>query len=170
MSRLMLAVILAALLVPALCLAQAPTDSKAAPAATVIPNAKIAWMDLQQVIFTCDEGKARFAEVQKFVDDKNKENEKLRNELEKLREQLSVQGSKLTEDALADLQSQIEEKDTYLQRFRQDTEKEIENRRVRATNYLGRRMQAVLDKIAKEKGLSAILFFTHPATPGWIRL
>ncbi len=159
MIRLMLAVILAALLVPAICLAQAPAESKAAPAAAVIPPAKLAWMDLQQVVFSCDEGKARFADVQKFVDEKNKENDNLRNELDKMKNQLSVQGSKLTDEALADLQAQIDEKDTYLQRFRQDTEKEIENRRMRVTNYLGKRLQAVLDKIAKEKGVSAILFF-----------
>ncbi len=167
MSRLMLAVIFAALLVPAICLAQAPTESKAAPAAAVIPPAKIAWMDLQQVVFSVDEGKLRFAEVQKFVDDKNKENDKLRSELDKLRNDLSVQGSKLTDEAVADLQSQIDEKDTLLQRFRQDTEKEIENRRVRVTNYLGKRLQAVLDKVAKEKGLSAIQFF-NSSRDAWV--
>ena len=124
-------------------------------------------MDLQQVVFSCDEGKIRFAEVQKFVDDKNKENDNLRNELDKLRNQLSVQGSKLTDEALADLQAQIDEKDTFLQRFRQDTEKEIEGRRMRVTNYLGKRLQAVLDKIAKEKGLSAILLF-NSSRDAWV--
>jgi Skp family chaperone for outer membrane proteins len=163
----MLAVIFAALLVPALCLAQAPAESKAAPAATVIPPAKIAWMDLQQVVFSCDEGKIRFAEVQKFVDDKNRENENLRNDLDKMKKQMEVQGSKLTDEALADLQAQIDEKDTYLQRFRQDTEKEIENRRMRVTNYLGKRLQAVLDKVAKEKGLSAILLF-NSSRDAWV--
>ena len=154
MSRLTLAVLFAALLIPALALAQAPADSSAA-----IPAAKIAWMDLQQVVFSVDEGKVRFAEVQKYVDDKNKENDALRNELDKLKNQLNVQGSKLTDDARADLEAQIDEKETALQRFQQDTQKEIENRRVRITNYLGRKMQDVLAQVAKDKGLNAILFF-----------
>ena len=42
MSRLMLAVIFAALLVPALCLAQTPAETKAAPAATVAAVASTA--------------------------------------------------------------------------------------------------------------------------------
>jgi outer membrane protein len=154
MNRLTLAVLFAALLMPALVLAQAPAESSAA-----IPPAKIAWIDLQQVVFSVDEGKVKFSEIQKFVDDKNKENDALRNELEKLKNQLNVQGSKLTDDARADLEAQIDEKETALQRFQQDTQKEIESRRTRVTNYLGRKMQEVLEKVAKDKGLSAILFF-----------
>jgi Skp family chaperone for outer membrane proteins len=167
MSRSTLAVLFAALLMPALCLAQAPAESQAAPSSTAIPPAKIAWIDLQQVVFTCDEGKVRFAEVQKFVDDKNKENDSLRNELEKLKNQLSVQSSKLTDDARAEMETQIDEKDTGLQRFQQDTQKEIENRRMRVTNYLGKRMQAVLEKAAKDKGVSAILFY-NSSRDAWV--
>jgi Skp family chaperone for outer membrane proteins len=159
MNRLMLPVLLAALLLPVFGMAQAPAESQAAAAAANFPVAKIAWMSLDQVIFTCDEGKARFTEVQAFVDDKNKENDKLRADMEKLRNQLQVQGSKLTEEARADLESQIEEKDTFMQRFQQDTQKEIEGRRLRVTNYIGKRLQAVLEKVAKEKGIQAIQFF-----------
>jgi outer membrane protein len=157
MNRLMLPVLLAALLLPVFGMAQTPAESPAA--AANFPTAKIAWMSLDQVIFTCEEGKARFTEVQAFVDDKNKENDKLRAEMEKLRNQLQVQGSKLTEEARADLESQIEEKDTFLQRFQQDTQKEIEGRRLRVTNYIGKRLQPVLEKVAKEKGIQAIQFF-----------
>ena len=156
MSRLMLPVLIAALCISGLSLAQAPAESQATPAAAAIQPAKIAFINIDQVIFTCDEGKARFSEVQKFVDDKNAELDNMRKELEKLRSQLSVQGSKLTDDARADLEAQIAEKQTSLQRFQEDTQKEIENRRMRATNYIGKRMQAAFEKIAKEKGLSTV--------------
>jgi outer membrane protein len=155
----MFPVLLAVLLLPVFCIAQAPAESPAAAAAVNLPTAKIAWMSLDQVIFTCDEGKARFTEVQAFVDDKNKENDKLRSDLEKLRNQLQVQGSKLTDEARADLESQIEEKETIIQRFQQDTQKEIEGRRAKVTNYIGKRLQPVLEKVAKDKGVHAILFF-----------
>jgi len=151
MNRLMLPVLLAVLLLPVCSVAQAPADS--------FPTAKIAWINLEQVILTCDEGKAKFSEIQAFVDEKNKENDKLRAEFEKLRNQLQVQGSKLTDEARADLEEQIEERETGLQRFQQDTQKEIENRRLRITNYIGKRLQAVLEKAAKDKGIHAILFF-----------
>lgn len=151
MNRLMLPVLLAVLLLPVCSSAQAPADS--------FPTAKIAWINLEQVVFTCDEGKAKFSEIQAFVDEKNKENDKLRAELDKLRNQLQVQGSKLTDEARADLEEQIEEKETGLQRFQQDTQKEIENRRLRTTNYIGKQLQDVLEKVAKDKGIHAILFF-----------
>jgi len=167
MNRLMLPILIAALWVPGLSLAQAPAESQAAPAAAAIQPTKIAYINLEQVIFTCDEGKARFSEVQRFVDEKNTELDTIRKDLEKLRNQLSVQGSKLTDDARADLESQIAEKQTAMQRFQEDTQKDIENRRMRVTNYLGKRMQAAIEKIAKEKGISAVLFF-DPARDAYV--
>jgi outer membrane protein len=156
MSRLMLPVLIAALCIPGLSLAQAPAASQAAPAAAAIQPARMAFINLEQVIFTCDEGKSRFAEVQRFVDEKNGDLENMRKELETLRNQLSVQGSKLTDDARADLESQITDKQTALQRFQEDTQKDIESRRARVTNYIGKRMQSAVEKIAKEKGLSSV--------------
>lgn len=156
---------LAALCVPVLAMAQTPAVPQAAPA--VIGPAKIAWLNLEQAIFSCEEGKAEFSEVQKFVDSKNSELEALRKESDALRNQLSVQGSKLTDEARADLENQIDAKDTALQRFQQDTQKEIDNKRVRATNYIGKRMLPVIEKIAKEKGLSAVLY-VNPNRDAWI--
>jgi len=155
----MLPVLIAALCIPGLSLALPPAEPQAASAAASIQPAKMAFINLEQVIFTCDEGKSRFTDVQKFVDSKNSELENLRNELEKLRNQLNVQGSKLTDDARADLEIQITEKQTALQRFQEDTQKEIEKRRERTTNYIGKRMQAAIEKIAKEKGLSSVHIF-----------
>jgi outer membrane protein len=167
MNRLMLPVLVAALWIPRPGLAQAPAGSQAAPTAAAIQPAKIAWINLEQVIFTCDEGKSRFTEVQKFVDDKNAELDTIRKDLERLRNQLNVQGSKLTDDARADLESQISEKQTTLQRFQEDTQKDIESRRTRVTNYIGKRMQAAVEKIAKENGFSSVLFY-DPARDAYV--
>jgi len=153
MSRSTLCALLAAIAVPALALAQAP-----APAAAPV---KIAWMNLEQAVYTCEEGKAVFGEVQKFVEGKNAELDNLRKEAENLRNQLSVQGSKLTDEARADLEEQIEVRETGLQRFQQDTQKEIDARRVRATNYIGKRMQPIIEKYSKEKGLAAVLIYSQ---------
>lgn len=159
MTRLMLPVLIAVICMAGFSPAQTAAEPQAAPAAAVAQPAKIAFINLEQVIFTCEEGKIRFSEVQKFVDDKNTELDNLRKELEKLRSQLSVQGAKLNDDARADLENQITEKQTELQRFQEDTQKDIENRRVRATNYIGKRMQAAVEKVAKEKGLSSVHIF-----------
>jgi Skp family chaperone for outer membrane proteins len=159
-----------------LAMAQAPAAPPQAPAAqpqaapatpAVIGPAKIAWLNLEQAILSCEEGKLQFAEVQRFVDKKNQELEALRKETDALKNQLQVQGSKLTDEARDDLESQIEAKDTLLQRFQQDTQKEIDGRRIRVTNLIGRKLVQVLDKLAKEKGLTAILYF-NPQRDAWM--
>jgi outer membrane protein len=155
----MLRILFAAISLPILGMAQTPAQTTAPATPAVIGAAKIAWMNLEQAVLTSDEGKVMVAEVQKFVDSKNNENDNLRKEAETLRNQLSVQGSKLTEEARSELEDQIEAKETALQRFQQDTQKEIENRRVKMTNYLAKRMQPVIEKVAKEKGLSAVQIF-----------
>ena len=157
MSRLILRVLFAAFCMPLLGIAQTAAQAPA----------KLAWINLEQAIFSCDEGKKEFAEVQKFVDAKNTELENLRKEAESLRNQLNVQGSKLTDEARSDLENQIDAKDTNLQRFQQDTQKEIDNRRVRATNYIGKRLLPVVEKVAKEKGLSAVLYFSS-SRDAWV--
>lgn len=152
------------LMVPAIVCAQAAAapQSQASPlqaaAPAVIGPAKVAWLNLEQAILTCDDGKREFGGVQQYVDKKNQELEQLRKESETLKNQLSVQGAKLTDEARADLEEQIEAKDTYLQRFQQDTQKDIEGRRTRVVNSIGRKMLPVIERIAKEKGLSAVLY------------
>jgi len=155
----MLPTLVAALFLAGASFAQTPAASQATPQGTTIQPAKIAYINIDQILFTCDEGKSRFSEIQKFVDEKNAELDNYRKELEKLRNQLNVQGSKLTDEAREDLENQISAKQTALQRFQEDTQKEIENRRVRVTNYIGKRMQAALERVAKEKGLSIIHSF-----------
>ena len=137
----------------------ASPEPPAAPTPAVIGPAKIAWLHLEQAIVTCDEGKQEFGEVRKIRREKEcgtggpcaKRSETLKNQLE-------VQGAKLTDEARADLEEQIETKDTILQRFRQDTQKEIDGRRNRSTNFIGRRMLPVIEKLSKEKGLSAVVY------------
>jgi outer membrane protein len=159
MNRLLLSILFAAILIPVLGMAQTPSQTPAAQAPVVIGTAKIAWMNLEQAVLTTDEGKNMVAEIQKYVETKNTENNNLRKELDTLRNQLEIQGSKLTDEARTELEEQIESKDTGLQRFQQDTQKDIENRRLKMTNYLARRMQPIIETIAKGKGLSAILIF-----------
>ncbi len=159
MSRLMSRVLLAAFWMPVLGIAQTTAQPPAAQASAAMTPVKLAWMSLDQVIVTCEEGKREFAEVQKFVDAKNEEMKALRKEAENLRNQLDVQGSKLTDEARSDLENQVDAKDTALQRFQQDTQKEIDNKRMRATNYIGKRMLPVVEKLAREKGLSAVLYY-----------
>lgn len=157
MSRLMLHVLFAALWMPVLCIAQATSQPPANQPSAGIGPVKVVWVNLEQAVYSCDEGKREFGEVQRFVDSKNTELASLRKEAESSRNQLDVQGSKLTDEARSDLEEQVEAKETALQRFQQDTQKEIEARRVRTGNYIGKRMLPVIEMLSKERGYNAVL-------------
>ena len=168
-----LSTLITVLSVPAIVCAQAAAAPQAQPAPAqpavpaVIGPAKLAWLNLEQAILTCEDGKREFGAVQQYVDKKNQELEQLRKESETLKNQLNVQGAKLTDEAREDLQMQIEAKDTNLQRFQQDTQKDIENRRTKVVNSIGRKMLPVIERIAKEKGISAVLYI-NPTRDAYI--
>jgi outer membrane protein len=168
-----LSTLITVLSVPAILCAQAAAAPQAQPAPAqpavpaVIGPAKLAWLNLEQAILTCEDGKREFGAVQQYVDKKNQELEQLRKESETLKNQLNVQGAKLTDEAREDLQMQIEAKDTNLQRFQQDTQKDIESRRTKVVNSIGRKMLPVIERIAKEKGISAVLYI-NPTRDAYI--
>jgi Skp family chaperone for outer membrane proteins len=147
--------------------AQAPAQTPAPAAPAAIPAAKIAWVSLEEAILKSEDGKRELGEVQKFVDKMNQQLQSLQKELDTLRNQLQIQAEKLTDDARADLEEQIDAKQTGLQRFQQDTQKEIDNRRNRATSAVGRKMVPVIEKVSREKGLSA-LFYLNSSRDGWV--
>lgn len=144
----------------ALCgLAQNPAANPPVGKATapvVFAPAKIAFVDILQAITACEEGKLESAAWQQFVNTKNAELQTRQKDVEALRNQLGLQVTKLTDDARVELADQIEIKDTDLERFKQDTQKEIERRRLRFQNAIGRKMVIIIGKLAKEKGLSAV--------------
>jgi outer membrane protein len=160
---------LAVLCVPASLMAQtapaAATPQTQAPAA--IGAAKIAWINIEQAIVSCDDGKNLFGEVQKYVDAQNNKLEAMKKEVDTLQTQLNVQGPKLTDEARADLEEQLQSKSTLLQRFQEDTQKDIDNKRNRVTSSVGRKMLPVIEKLAKEKGMTAVVYL-NPSRDAWV--
>jgi outer membrane protein len=167
MSRSMLRILFAVLVAAVFVMTQAAAQTPAAQASASIAPVKIAWINLDQVILTCEEGKRMFEDIQKFVDTKSAEMEGLKKELDTLRSNLNVQASKITDEARADREEEIEVKDTALQRFQQDTQKVINAMRDKATNALGKKLLPVIEKIAKEKGLNAVQLL-NSSRDAWI--
>ena len=167
MSRKSIAkIFITALCSPAFALAQTPANPPQATATTaaapaVIGPAKIAWVNLEEAILGCDEGKKEFAEIQKFAQKKSEDIQLLQKEIQTLRNQREVQGPKLSQDALDDLEDQISDKETALQRIQQDAQKDFDNRKARAGNQIGKKMIPIIDKLSREKGLSAVAFLNQ---------
>lgn len=151
MIRLLSCILIAVLWIPVIGMSQTASPTAAAQ------TGKIVWINMESAVFSSDEGKNEFAGIQQFVDAKNSELNELKKEFESLSNTLSVQGSKLTDEARADMQYEISVKETELQRFQQDTQTEINNKQERAFSYVGKRMNLVIDKVAREKGFAAVM-------------
>ncbi len=143
-----------------------PPAAQAAPA--VIGTAKIAFVNIQQAVATCEEGKREDASLQQYISVKSEDLQKMQKEVETLRNTYDIQGSKLTDEARQDLLLQIDAKDTQLQRFQEDTQKDIDSRRQRWQNNIARKLLEIIDKIAKEKDLSWVKFI-DPNQDGYIK-
>ncbi|MDR0310138.1 MAG: OmpH family outer membrane protein [Acidobacteriota bacterium] len=161
MNRFLLAVFIVALTLPAAGVAQT------AATAVHAPTVKIGWLDADQVIQTCDEGARIMADMQKFVDAKNAELDAMRREFEELRNRLEVQAAKLTDEALMDLDEKASSQELKLQRFQEDTQRDITARRQRLINNISAKIGPIIEKVALEKGLDAILLL-NPQRDAWI--
>jgi Skp family chaperone for outer membrane proteins len=151
--------------------AQAPAApapaGQAAQQPAVIGAAKVAWIDLEQVIIQCEEGKRELAALQQLVDKRTGELRSLQQEAQLLADQLRIQGDKLKPEVREDLQAQIDSKNLELQRFQEDSQKEVDNRRNRITNSMAKKVIPIVEKIAKEKGLSFVMYLNPSITP-WV--
>ncbi len=152
MSRLIIRVLFAALWLPIVGIAQtsAPTQP-----------VKLAWIDLDGAIILCDQGKKDFGELQKSLEAKKNQMDALKKEVDDLQNKINVQGPKLNDDAREELELKFETQNTALQRFQQDAQKELDARRNRIGNAIGKKMMPVIEKYAKDKGYSAILILSQ---------
>jgi Skp family chaperone for outer membrane proteins len=167
MNRLMIRILFVALSITTAVMTQASAQTQTAQASASTAPVKFAWINLDQFILTCDEGARLFEDIQKYVDIKTSEMDGMRKELNSLKQQLEMQGSKINDEARTELEEKIEAKDMALQRFQQDTQKDITSRRDRATNTLGKKLLPVIEKVSKEKGLQAVQIL-NASRDAWI--
>ena len=163
MNRVLFVALVAVLTLPVAGIAQTAATQTSVPAPTV----KIGWMNVEQAISTCDEAVKIINDIQKFVDTKNNELDAMKREAEDLRSKLEVQGSKLTDEALMDLEERVRVKEVALQRFSEDTQRDIENRKQRLFNTISAKMGPVIEKVAISKGFDAITIF-DPQRDAWV--
>lgn len=139
--------------------ANPPQAGQAAAAPSNLGTVKLAFVNIQQAVLTCDEGKNEDAKLQQYIDSKNADLQLKQKNLETKKNNFDVQGSKLTDEARADMADEIDRLDTELQRFQQDTQKDIDGKRQRWQAVIAKKMITVISKVAKDKGLDLIQFY-----------
>ena len=116
----------------------------------------IAVIDVQRVVTESDPGKEALAKLKQLQDAKIDQGRALQQELTAMQEQVSKQRFTLSEERLAELSKEIEDKQIALQRFQDDAERELDEARRRELGGLEGRIIPVINQIGVERGLTLI--------------
>lgn len=126
---------------------------------------KIGFINLEQALSQVEEGKKEFGELEKFVTSKRTQLESRQGEIDKLRKQLEAQSSTLNDEAKGRMQRDIDQKETEMRRLTEDAQRELESKRNVIIDKIGKKMQPLINTIAKEQNYAAIFIFSPQAAP-----
>jgi Skp family chaperone for outer membrane proteins len=148
----------AQLLLAATLLSAAALGQAAAPAAG---GTKIGIINMQTAIIATNEGQRDFEALGKKFEPKRTELKSLGDELDSLKKQLDTQGSKLNDDARADLVKKIETKQKALTRSSEDAQSDFQAQQSEVAQKIVQKMFPVIVKYAKDNNLGVVLDATR---------
>jgi len=116
----------------------------------------IAVIDVQRVVTESDPGKEALQKLKELQDAKIEQGRGMQQELATMQEQISKQQFTLSEERLAELRKQIEDRGIALQRFQDDAERELDEARRMELGGLEGRIIPVINQVGTEKGYTLI--------------
>jgi outer membrane protein len=143
---------------PAAALPSAP--GMAAPVQTV--PTKVGTINIQEAIFGSNEGRREMEALSKKYEPKQTELKGQNDELQALKKQLDDTGSKLNDDALANLKKQIEEKQKVFDRSYQDFQEEAGNAQQDVATKILKKMAPMIVKYSQDNGFTLIVDTSKP--------
>ena len=150
--------------------AQAPAPAAPKPAGQAAPTAppaaqpapprpafqaglKYAYVNVQEIAATSNEGKGFNAKVQALQEQKIKEIQDKNKALQAAQQKLEQGGNVLNDLARTQLQAEIERQQRDIQRATEDAQQEVTALTQQLQAEFERRLTPVLDRVAKEKGV-----------------
>jgi len=126
-------------------------------AGSAFAQSKVAVINLQRAVFESAEIKKADAQMQATFKPRQDKIEVLNKELATIAQQLQAGNGKLSPAAEADLQTQGQRKQRDLQRLQDDLQADATAYRNDVLSKSSDKMQAVVKKIAEEKGLDLVV-------------
>src|SRR5437660_8357543 len=123
---------------------------------------KIAVVDFERAIVQSVEGKKSSGQFNAKLQSKQADAEKRQKELEDAQRKLQTQERTLSDTAKANLQKDIERRTTELQRYNEDTQKELQSLRDELLRPIAERASAILNAMAVEQGYTLIVDVSNP--------
>lgn len=144
--------------------AKPATSAASTPATTTGPNGgtKVGTINIEGAIFGSNEGRRDLEALQKKFEPKQSELKGENDELEALKKQLTDQGPKLNDDALATLKKQIEGKQKLFDRSVQDAQEDFSNQNQEIAARILQKLAPMIVKYAQENAFGLIIDTSKP--------
>jgi outer membrane protein len=147
-------------------------QGQAAAAATSpasVPS-KIAFVNIQEAVVTCNEGKQDSAALTQRFSTKQAALKTQDDELKKLKDDFQATGDKLNEEQRAARLKAIQDKQKAFERNYADYQAETQEAQQEAVNKIVKKMLPVLEKYVLANGYTAVFDISNPQTPVlWVR-
>ncbi|MGH9722514.1 MAG: OmpH family outer membrane protein, partial [Bryobacteraceae bacterium] len=127
--------------------------------------AKVGIINIQGALAGTKEGQKAAADLQARFDPKRKELEKKQSEIEQRRTKVNTGGQAMAAEAREKLMREIDQLTKSLNRDTEDAQAELEQEQGKVMQELFQRMQAVIDKYARDNGYALILDVSSQQSP-----
>ncbi|HUF19109.1 MAG TPA: OmpH family outer membrane protein [Thermoanaerobaculia bacterium] len=117
---------------------------------------RVAVIDVRKVLSESTAGKASFDRLSKMQTERAARAQKMNEELAGLESELKQKQMSLSQERLAELNKQFNDKRVALQRYAQDAERELGEARDRELAGLERQILPVINEVGKEMGFALI--------------
>ena len=140
--------------------------AQGAPAAgTAAPGGKVGVLNVRQAILSTAEGKLASAELQSQFAPRQTELENMNKQINDLRQRLAACEGKCSQEEIARLQRQGEILARQLQRKQDEMQEDANAAQAEVFERLGRKVNDVLDRYARENGFILLLDYSAQNTP-----
>jgi outer membrane protein len=142
MKKTLMALVAFAIAIPAMAQTSAPS--------------RIAVINVQKVLLESTQGKVAREKVEKLATAKQEQGKKLAGDADALDKEITAKRMSLSPEKLAEMQKSLDQKKIELQRFAQDSQREVREAEEKAILDLEKAIRPVIDQIGKEMGFAAI--------------
>lgn len=133
-----------------------------------VGGSKLAAINIEGAIFASNEGQRDMDALQKKFEPKSTELKGKNDEIDTLKKKLNTQSASLNDDAKADLQRQIEQKQKALDREAQDAREDFQTQQNEIGQRILQKMAPIILKYANDNGLGVIIDTSNPWPQGQV--
>jgi len=119
-------------------------------------QSKVAVIDVQRVVAESDPGKEAIQKLKAVQDAKVQEGQAMQQELATLRDQINKQRFTVSEERLAEMTKELEDKNIAIRRFEDDAKRELDEARRRELGGLEEQILPIINQIGQDQGITVI--------------